>query len=162
MCPVPMANNLNRVQVGFLAPLFNLPEAGGEFIDLKNYQEKIKFGVVFLWDVRVTECQSFINKLNLFKENLPEFELFAISIEDREYLLDLKKKLNLNYHILYDPDSVTIKKYSMYDSSSERGQPYPSLFLVDKQRVIRYKWVDKKTPPALPDLKELIQMVNNF
>jgi len=53
----------------------------------------------------------------------------------------LKQKMDWDFPLLYDKRSETISAYGVLDSSSEKGEPHPATFVVDRLGIIRYRKV---------------------
>lgn len=137
-------DDVDRIRIGFMLPIFTLKDSGGKEVNLAEFWGKKNIVLFFMDDYLCKECASFLSELhNKLKEiTAQEVVVLAISIDHPRFLNKLKQKLNLEFPLLYDQDSVVTKLYGLLNSSSPRGAPHPTVFAADKERVISYKKVN--------------------
>lgn len=137
-------DNLDRIRIGFMLPIFTLKDSNGNEVKLGDFWGKKNIVLFFMDDYVCNRCSSFLSELqNKLKEiTALETVVLAVSIDHPRFLNKLKQKLNLEFSILYDQDSVVTKLYGLSNSASPKGTPHPTVFVADKERVISYKKVD--------------------
>jgi peroxiredoxin len=162
---VGMPNHLNLVQPGFFAPAFDLENVqGGRF----NLIYEIKRGPVVLcfsggWSA---PCVATLKKAQRI---LPEFgkrkgQFAAISPESKALTKRLAEREGFSFPLLVDADLATIRRYGVLNSKSERPAPYPTFFVIDRERVIRFKRVvlEEKDRPDLDTLLNELEKYGGF
>jgi len=69
-------------------------------------------------------------------------QVVGISYDSVEILKEFADKRKVTFPLLSDPDSQTIKAYGLLNAAAkgkQEGIPYPGMFVVDKDGVIRAK-----------------------
>ena len=69
-------------------------------------------------------------------------QIIAINAEASTEQADFKKTKNIEYMFLSDPEIVAIKKYGIFNEQ-DNTHVIPSIFIIDKNGVIRWKYVGK-------------------
>jgi len=137
-------DDLDRIRIGFMLPIFTLKDSSGKEGNLAEFWGKKNILLFFMDDYLCNECGRFLSELqNKLKEiTAPDAVVLAVSIDHPRFLNKLKRKLNLEFPLLYDQDSVVTKLYGLLNSGSHKGAPHPTVFAADKERVINYKKVN--------------------
>lgn len=137
-------DDVDRIRIGFMLPIFTLKDSGGQEVNIADFWGKKNIVLFFMDDYLCKECGKFLSELQskLKEITAPEAVVLAISIDHPRLLNKLKQKLNLEFPLLYDQDSVATKLYGLSNSSSPKGAPHPTVFAADKERVISYKKVN--------------------
>jgi peroxiredoxin len=130
---------------GDQAPEFTLPEASEALVSL---EEELKKGTVVLifypTDFGIT-CTLEFKK---FKEMLAEFTeasatLLGISVSSTHSHRAWKEKMDMDIRLLSDTNAAVAKEYDVMspEDSILKGYSTRAIFIVDRDRVIRYRWV---------------------
>lgn len=84
-------------------------------------------------------------------------EVLAISVDDlsgAQYIVD---KIGIPFPVLYDPMVDVVSDYGVYNLLGD-GLATPSIFIIDKDGVIRWKYIGRSIddrPSASPILEQL-------
>jgi len=172
------------LKVGDKAPDFNLPNAYGKQIKLSSLLKK---GPVIINFYRGAWCPFCNLELRALKQNLPEFKKYGASLvsitpQKPDKSLAQVKKAKLQFNILSDLDSSTIKKYKLFftlppkltnlykklgldvEDFNGKGRnelPIPGTYVIDKKGIIRAAYANtdytkRMEPKAIIDaLKKL-------
>ncbi len=64
----------------------------------------------------------------------------------------------LDYPILADPDHAVIDRYGLFNARSRRPVPHPAVYVVDRQGVVRWKFIeiDYRVRPSNEDVLEAL------
>ena len=159
-------NNVNLVQPGFFAPEFDLENAqGGRF----NLIPEISKGPLVLYFFCGGWSASCVAVLKKVQRILPEFrkrkgQFAAVSPESKVLTKRLAEREGLTFPLLLDADLATIRRYGLLNSKSERPAPYPTFFIVDRERVLRFKRVvlEEKERPDLDTLLNELEKYSEF
>jgi peroxiredoxin len=144
MPAAPMAM-MPGLKVGERAPDFTLKNAAGQEVALHALLSK---GNVALAFVRSADWCPFCRKqLQELQANLEAIrasgvQLIALSYDSPETNAKAAAKLGLTFPLLSDPGSKTIDAYGIRNHEATgraAGIPHPTLFIVDRQGVIRAK-----------------------
>jgi len=158
-----MMDDVDRIRIGFMLPIFTLKDLGGKEVNVADFWGKKNIVLFFMDDYLCKECGRFLSELqNKLKEiTALEAVVLAISIDHPRFLNKLKQKLNLEFPLLYDQDSVVTKLYGLSNSASPKGAPHPTVFVADKERVISYKKVDLNHKLGF-SLDEIIESLKKY
>ena len=69
-----------------------------------------------------------------------ETVIFAISTDDLSGAKSIASRVGISFPVLYDPAADVVEAYGVYDLLRD-GLATASTFLIDKQGVIRWKYV---------------------
>lgn len=163
---VGMPNHLNLVQPGFFAPVFDLENVqGGRF----NLIHEIKRGPVILYFYGGGWSALCVATLKKAQRILPEFDkrkgqFATVSPESKALTKRLAEREGLTFPLLVDADLATVRRYGLINSRSERPAPYPTFFVIDRERVIRFKQVvlEEKDRPDLDILLNELEKYGEF
>ena len=67
-------------------------------------------------------------------------EVLAISTDDLSGATSIAQRVGVPFPLLYDPDVGVVEQYGVYNLLRD-GLAAPAVFIIDKQGVIRYKYV---------------------
>ena len=156
-------DNVNRLRVGHIAPRIVLDNSEGEKIDSWSFVGKSKVVIVFFKGKNNGPGSGWLEELNKSsgKIDLSSGIILAISVDQPRVTRKLKQKLQLRFSLLYDKRSEAISAYGVLDSSSEKGEPHPATFIVDRIGIIRYRKVysDYEYEPAAGEIISLLEEV---
>ena len=69
-------------------------------------------------------------------------EVLAVSVDDLRGAESIFGGIGIPFHVLYDPDTGVVKKYGVYDILPDsRRLAAPSTFIIDRNGIIRWKYV---------------------
>ncbi len=137
-------DDVDRIRIGFMLPNFSLKDSAGREVKLADFWGKNNIVVFFFDEYGCKACANFMADLQINLKELTNLgaEVLAIGIDHPRFLEKLKQKLHLDYPVLYDHNSVVTKLYGLLNSASPQGAPHPTVFVADRERVIRYKKVN--------------------
>jgi alkyl hydroperoxide reductase subunit AhpC len=83
----------------------------------------------------------------LSEEQKRETELITVSVDDRAMLQKMldqisKDGLRVDYTFLSDPGHKVIDRYGILNPTDRRGIPHPTMFVIDKRGVVRWKFME--------------------
>lgn len=130
---------------GDKAPDFTLPEASERMV---NLAEEVRKGAVVLifypTDFGITCTLEF----KVFKEMTKDFaeagaSLMGISVSSTRSHRSWKEKMELDFPLLSDFDAKVAKAYDVMspEDSLLRGHSTRAIFIVDRDQIIRYRWI---------------------
>ena len=161
-------SDLERIRVGISAPNFNLESVDGKWIKLSDYLTQKNVILVFYRGWWWPYCVTQLVKLNkIFNENsVSDTVVLAISVDNLEGLKKTANRLSQeidksNIELLSDPDHKVIDSYGLLNPES-RGLPHPATYIIDKEGVVRWKFVEidyRIRPDSQQVLKELKSIV---
>ena len=70
-------------------------------------------------------------------------ELIAVSVDEQSYSWSMAQTTGAKFQILSDADKKTIALYGIVNAAEHGGIAHPSVFILDKQGLIRYMHVGK-------------------
>jgi peroxiredoxin len=140
-----LAGELAGLQVGEKAPAFELKNQAGQSIQLARLLAQGPVAVVF--HRSADWCPYCQKHLAALQEGLPEFQaaglqIVAISYDPVEVLERFAKKRGIEFGLLSDPDSRTIKDWKLLNAEAKgkgAGIPHPMTYVLDQNGVIRAK-----------------------
>ena len=139
------AGELAGLHVGDRAPAFELKNQAGQSIQLARLLEQGPVAVVFH---RSADWCPFCQKqLVALQAGLPELkaaglQIVAVSYDSVEALERFAKKRGIEFGLLSDPDSRTIKAWKLLNTEAKgkgAGIPHPMTYVLDQNGVIRAK-----------------------
>ena len=68
-------------------------------------------------------------------------------------------KVMPDFVMLSDPDHAVIDRYGLFNEDSGRSMPHPATYVIDKEGVVRYRFVevDYKVRPTNEDILEVLK-----
>ena len=81
------------------------------------------------------------NTYNMAKDL--DAEVLAISTDDLSWAQYIVDDVGVPFPVLYDPTAEVVKQYGVYNLLGDRLAT-PSTFVIDKEGVIRWKFVGKR------------------
>ena len=148
--------------VNVKAPDFELQSNRGETVKLS---EKIAQGPVVIAFFPLAFTGVCTEEMCEIRDNLSELaqlkaQVFAISVDSRFALNAFAEKHQLEFPLLSDFNKVVSKAYdAQYDTFlGMNGVAKRSAFVIDKEGVIRYRWVseDAKVKPNLAEVRQAL------
>ncbi|MEM3851611.1 MAG: peroxiredoxin [Methanomassiliicoccales archaeon] len=146
------------LKVGDKAPDFALPKGRDQIVSLKDLTSKGKVVLAFYPGDFTSVCT---NEMCTFRDSLKEFEKLnatVVGISGDSYFVHdaFRKANNLNFDLLSDYDHKIAKLYGVsYDNFlGLSGVSKRSVFIVDKNGIVRYRWVTENAG-NLPDFEEI-------
>jgi peroxiredoxin len=145
------------------APDFELQNNKGEAVKLS---EKLAAGPVVVIFFPLAFSGVCTEEMCEFRDNLSELnqlkaQLFAVSVDSRFALNAFAEKNNLEFPLLSDFNKEVSKAYgAQYETFlGLNGVAKRSAFVIDKEGVIRYRWVseDAKVKPNLNEIREALK-----
>ncbi|MBN2382063.1 TlpA family protein disulfide reductase [bacterium] len=131
------------------APDFSLQTLSGKTVSLSELRGKVV--LLNFWATWCRPCHMEIPYLkSLYKSfDLNQFEILAISDEGRQKIHPFVEKYELPYPVLLASQSL-IREYNI--------RAYPTLYLIDKEGIIQYKWEGLHSEQTLSKaIKQLIE-----
>ncbi|UKB83282.1 AhpC/TSA family protein [Chryseobacterium sp. MEBOG06] len=167
------------IQIGEKIPEFSLPNAYGEMIDSSEILKKHKMILVFY---RGGWCPYCNLELNFLQKNLPGISnkntvLVAISPQSPGHSLTMAERNKLEFEVLTDFNNAFAEKLGIvfqlqdfvipcyqdlginlsdYNKNENNTLPVPAIFVVDKDRVVTYKFLDANYMNRV-DMEKLLQ-----
>ena len=145
------------------APEFELQSNKGETVKLSD---KLAAGPVVLVFFPLAFSGVCTEEMCEFRDNLAELnglkaQLFAVSVDSRFALNAFAEKNQLEFPLLSDFNKEVSKTYgAQYETFlGLNGVAKRSAFVIDKEGVIRYRWVseDAKVKPNLNEIREALK-----
>ena len=94
-------------------------------------------------------------------------EIVTVSVDDREGMKRMIDRVQAtdgvspNFIMLSDPDHSVIDRYGLFkaDSPPNRPLPHPATYVIDKEGVVRYRFVevDYRVRPANEEILEVLE-----
>ena len=69
-------------------------------------------------------------------------EVLAVSVDDLSQASYAVQQLGLEFPVLYDPEAEAVKAYGVFNLFNN-NLPAPSTFVIDKEGVVRWKYIGK-------------------
>lgn len=157
------------VDEGEIAPDFMLQSDDGPQISLRNYRGK----KVVLYFYPKDETPGCTTEALGFKDAISEFEkedtaILGVSKDSVDSHRKFKKKHDLPFTLLSDPEAVVLKQYGVWKQKKLYGRVYMgterTTFLIDEKGIV--KKIYRKLKPkdhaqtCLLDLKEGISLID--
>lgn len=161
--PVNIPHNVNIIQPGFMAPDFDLENMQGGRLALSKEVVKGPLVLNFYGGGWSLPCVAMLRKIQRL---LPEFgkrggQFAAVSSESRTVTTRLEKAEGFTFPLLVDAELTVVKRYGIWNPQSERPAPYPSFWVIDQDRVIRFKRV-VLTEKERPDIDTLLNEIEKY
>lgn len=132
------------IKTGDKAPTFSLPDEDGKDVALESFRGK---KVVLLAFYPKDDSPICTKEMKEFRDARDEFEkrgvqIIGISVNSQKSHQDFKKKHELPFPLLSDEKKNVTKLYGVYNKMM--GVSQRSYFLVDKDGVLRYKYIESQ------------------
>lgn len=156
---------MTELKVGDKAPEFTLPKGKDQKVSLKDLTSKGTVVLAFYPGDFTSVCT---NELCTFRDGIKDFEKLnatVVGISGDSYFVHdaFRKANNLNFDLLSDYDHSVAKLYGVYydDFLGLKGVCKRSVFIVDREGKIRYRWVTENAG-ILPDFDEIKRQLNGI
>jgi peroxiredoxin len=161
--PLSIPHNVNIVQPGFMAPDFDLESKQGERFVLTREVVRGPLVLNFYGGAWALSCMAMLRKIQRL---LPEFAkrggaFAAVSSESPSLTVRLAQSENFTFPLLADGDLTVAKRYGIWNPSSERPAPFPSFWVIDQDRVIRFKRIIL-TEKDRPNIDTLLGKIEKY
>lgn len=154
-------DNVNRLRLGQIAPRILLDDSNGEKIDSYSFMGKKNLIIIFHKGQKSRGCLDWLKELKNSSKKIDLLNgiILAIGVDQPRLLKKLKQKMDWDFPLLYDKRSETVSAYGVLDSSSEKGEPHPATFVVDRLGIIRYRKVysDYKDKPIVKEILSVLE-----
>jgi peroxiredoxin Q/BCP len=132
-------NAKQKVQVGYPAPDFSLPDQKGEWVSLKNFKGNSAVVLYFYPKNNTSVCTA---QACSFRDSYESFtdagaEVIGISSDSVESHQGFAAEHRLPFHILSDDDGKIRK---LYGATALLGIPGRVTYVIDKEGIIRHKF----------------------
>jgi peroxiredoxin len=71
------------------------------------------------------------------------FGLVALSVDPKERSRALAAQLGFRFLLLCDPPREAVQRFGVYNSKEKGGIAYPATFVLDRERVVRFRSLDR-------------------
>jgi peroxiredoxin len=146
------------VEVGQPAPGFELEATTGESISLEDRRSR---GTTVLLFVPLAFTPVCTNELSIMRDEYETYtergaEVLAVSVDSVHTLRVWGKQLDLPFPLLSDFNKETARSYgALYEElGGLRGVAKRSAFVIDREGVVRYRWVSEDAA-LLPPFDEI-------
>lgn len=151
------------VELGERAPVFALPATDGEEITEVKLEEELGKGNVVLAFFPLAFSPVCTEELCEFRDSMAAFnaldaKVFGISVDSPFALKEFARQNGLQFVLLSDFNKEVSQAYGVLHEElmGLRGVAKRSVFIIDKDGIVRYKWVSDD-PTVKPDLREVAQ-----
>jgi peroxiredoxin len=136
---------LDPIPVGKKAPDFTAKTADGKVIHLSDFKNKKNLVLVFYQGSFCSVCG---HQLANIQENKSHFNaqdavIIAVSADDQTHALNSLGEHGLTFNVVPDPDKKLIKSFGV-SNISKNNIAWPSLFVVDKQGIVRLSFANRE------------------
>lgn len=156
------------VDVGQKAPDFTLPGCDGNKAEPLTLSKELGKENIILAFFPLAFSPVCTNELCQFRDGLSQFnklnaKVFGISVDSPYANNAFIKAHNLNFKLLSDFNKDVSRLYGVLheDLGGLKGVSKRSVFVIDKQGTVRYKWVSED-PTKMPDQKEIIKALERL
>jgi peroxiredoxin len=153
------------VDVGEKAPEFNLPDTDLKQRSLKEYLGKGKVVLAFFPWAFSSVCTSEMCSLRDSEHQLNSVnaQVVAISVDNPFALKAFAERHGLKFPSLSDFNREVSKLYGVLHEEvlGFRGVSKRSIFIIDKDGVVRYKWVSED-PSKQPDYEVINEVLSKI
>lgn len=146
------------------APKFSLPDLSGKQVRLSDYKNKKNVLIVFYrgwvgywWPFCQRQLVQLLRDYEAFKKL--ETEILFVSPSELEKSKEFlaAAKVPISFPVLIDPEREVVK---LYHVMGERA--IPSLFVIDKKGVLRFKYISQNAAdrPPTRHILEMLQVIS--
>jgi len=157
------------IEVGATLPAFSAQDQSGkthDFADLVGDK-----GLVVVMSRSFAWCPFCIRQLQQLVDAQSQFEALGFNVTTMTYdpvntLKEAEEEYEVTFPMLYDEDSTFIKALGILNAQYEPGHraygiPYPGIFLIDAQGVIRAKLAEEDYRER-PDFSLVLEQAENI
>lgn len=154
------------VEVGEPAPDVQLVDTDLKPVRISDFKGKVTV-LAFYPGAFTSVCTK---EMCTFRDNMSKFNslnaaVVGISVDSPFSNAAFKKTYNLNFPILCDYNREAVKVYGVFHENFAGLKGYTaakrSVFILDKQGIIRYKWVSDD-PKVEPNYEEIAKVVERL
>lgn len=155
------------VEIGSKAPDFTLVDADRNAHSLSNFAGK-NVVLAFYPGAFTGVCDKEVCSLrdSITRYNDLNAQVLGISVDGPFVLKEFSNKYELNFPVLADFKLDVAEKYGVVFNNLGGVEGYNTsnraVFIVDKEGVIRYKWIAEPNPGVEPNYDELISVVGSL
>jgi len=153
------------MEIGSKAPDFTLPSTVGEKVSLSDYCGKKNVVLSFYYHDFTSVCE---NQVCQFRDRLADLrtkdvEVLSVSVDSIHSHTVFAEQNKIESPLLSDFNKDVSCKYDvLYDFGDEKGVSKRSVFVIDKEGIIRYKWVTEDSPGNEPDYDEVEKAIRDI
>jgi peroxiredoxin len=141
------ASRLEPTRAGVPAPDFTLPDAAGGWCRPLELFHEYSLVLVFYRGHWCPYCRRYLSKLqaNLSRIEAAGGRVVAVSPEPAFTGASMARELGLTFKLLSDADGSVINRFGTRNGFMGGGSvlPHPSVFVIDKESVIRFRSIDR-------------------
>jgi rhodanese-related sulfurtransferase/peroxiredoxin len=153
---VRQAWRLTPIPVGQPAPALSLTADEGTWIKLKDFSGHLNVVLVFFRSLRDDATDEALRGLDDVAEACEQLDtiLFGVTHHRTEELRDLRARLGLGFHLVYDPMALTARRFGC--SGRVRPSVRPGVVIVARDGTIGASWAT--WPPVAEVLAALARL----
>lgn len=144
-----------RVRVGDSAPDFTLLSREGSRVTLSAFRGHKNVVLVFYRGYLCQGCTARLAELSDLLEGTlrSTTEVVAISVDPPDMLDSMVARVTgehgtvPDYLLLSDPDHRVIDRYGLRDSDDEIAGPRPTVLVIDREGLVRWKLISSESEP---------------
>lgn len=143
--------NVNRMRVGHLAPDFVLKDSDGRSFRLSDFRESKNVFLFFYAGEKDPVCLDWLDELSLFCDEVErdDIQVLALSLDERWTSRRLRHEKKIRFPILKieagpgtsSNHPLVSQQYGVEIDRGGKKSLCPTLFLVDKTGIVRYRKV---------------------
>jgi len=153
-----------RVRVGDVAPDFTLLSREGSRVTLSAFRGHKNVVLVFYRGLPCRECTQRLAELSELLEGdlRSTTEVVAVSVDPPDMLDAIVARVSgehgsiPDYLFLSDPDHRVIDRYGLYDPEAGPAGPRPTIIVIDRDGLVRWKSFDPETRPVSGSIVEAL------
>ncbi|MBI4465269.1 MAG: redoxin domain-containing protein [Acidobacteria bacterium] len=162
---------VDRINVGVVAPDFQLMDEQGTIHKLSDYRGKKNVVLVFYRGNWCGQCAAQFGELRVLLDDdaKAKTQILAVSPDDNDGGLKMVERVTQEsggppgFPLLADPEFKVINRYGVFNPNLFNGHPvpYPTVFVIDRSGKVIWKHLDtqKQTRPSNADiLKSLAEL----
>jgi peroxiredoxin Q/BCP len=156
------ADGTNGLKVGEKAPDFTTADDSGEKLKLSKFKGK----KVVLYFYPKDDTSGCTKEACAFRDGISEIRkrgavVLGVSADSVESHQKFKKKYDLNFPLLADPDKEIVKAYGTWKEKSMYGRKYMGIerttFIIDEQGKITHIFPKVKVPVHYDEVLDALQ-----
>jgi peroxiredoxin len=144
------AVDTGRVAVGDMAPDFTLMSRDEREVTLSVFRSAKNVVLVFYRGHWCPYCARQLTELKSLLSDKQKLstEIVAVSVDPKEMLDAMVEKISSedgivpDYLFVSDEGHRVIDRYGILNPDSDRGIPHPTTFVIDRQGIVRWKFIE--------------------